>query len=189
MLKTPSQLQSRGSPPMGALQPPAGAGAGNSPAFRWSFLRSSFMSPTSFHLMPESCTAMTTSGRPVARRQAMSTLMPLLPLSSFALPVTTGSVVQKFVLAYFHFWPLQLPAAPLISFGSAMQPAGSPELSQRVQVPVPTPVQQAAGAPRPVQLALITASSAKGNSARAESATRSVRLAAATELRRIDGSP
>src|SRR5205823_7638868 len=62
MLKTPSPLQSRGSPPMGAWQPPTGFGAGSSPGFRWSFLRSWLMSPPSFHLIPESCTAITTSG-------------------------------------------------------------------------------------------------------------------------------
>jgi len=45
-------------------------------------------------------------------------LIPLTPFSSLALAFTTGSVVQKFVLAYFHFSPLQLPAAPLISLGS-----------------------------------------------------------------------
>src|SRR3989442_648793 len=132
MLKTPSPLQSRGSPPGGALQPPAGAGAGNSPRFRWNFLRSWFMAPVSFHLIPESCTAITTSGRPVSLRQAISTLIPLTPLSSFELDSTTGSVVQTFVLAYFHFSPLQVPAAPLISLGSGMQPSGSPELSQRL---------------------------------------------------------
>src|SRR5439155_27325204 len=131
MLKTPSPLQSRGSPPTGALQPPVGAGAGSSPAFRWIFFRSWLMSPVLFHMIPESCTAITTSGRPVSRRHAISTLMPLTPLSSLALAFTTGSVVQKFVLAYFHFSPLQLPAAPLISLGSGMHPSGMPEVSQR----------------------------------------------------------
>src|SRR5438876_5711926 len=131
MLKTPSPLQSRGSPPMGAWQPPTGFGAGSSPGFRWSFLRSWLMSPPSFHLIPESCTAITTSGRPVSRRHAISTLIPLTPRSSFGLPSTAGSVVQKLVLAYFHFSPLQLPAPPLISLGSGMQPSGRPELSQR----------------------------------------------------------
>src|SRR2546429_456222 len=62
MLKTPSPLQSRGSPPTGALQPPVGAGAGSSPAFRWIFFRSWLMSPVLFHMIPESCTAITTSG-------------------------------------------------------------------------------------------------------------------------------
>src|SRR5207237_6828206 len=127
----PAPLQSRGSPPMGALQPPTGAGAGSSPAFRWNFFRSWAIAPALFHSIPESCTAMTTSGRPVSTRQAISTLIPLTPFSSFALPRTTGSVVQKFVLAYFHFSPLQPPAAPLISFASGMQPSGMPELSQR----------------------------------------------------------
>src|SRR5438093_6993593 len=131
MLKTPSPLQSRGSPPMGAWQPPTGFGAGSSPGFRWSFLRSWLMSPPSFHLIPESCTAISTSGRPVSRRHAISMLIPLTPRSSFGLAFTAGSVVQKFVLAYFHFSPLQLPAPPLISFGSGMQPSGRPELSQR----------------------------------------------------------
>src|SRR5437016_3697116 len=60
------------------------------------------------------------------------------PLPSSSTPLeksrirSSGSVVQKFVLAYFHFSPLQLPAAPLISLGSGMQPSGSPELSQRL---------------------------------------------------------
>src|SRR5881628_1156369 len=89
------------------------------------------MSPPSFHLIPESCTAISTSGRPVSRRHAISMLIPLTPRSSFGLAFTAGSVVQKFVLAYFHFSPLQLPAPPLISFGSGMQPSGRPELSQR----------------------------------------------------------
>src|SRR5437870_11589483 len=117
---------------MGAWQPPTGFGAGSSPGFRWSFLRSWLMSPLSFPLIPESCTAISTSGRPVSRRHAISMLIPLTPRSSFGLAFTTGSVVQKFVLAYFHFSPLQLPAAPLISLGSGMQPSGSPELSQRL---------------------------------------------------------
>ena len=69
------------------------------------------MAPVSFHLMPESWTAMTTSERPVSRRHATSMLIPLTPKSSFALAFTTGSVVQKFVLAYFHFSPLQAPQA------------------------------------------------------------------------------
>src|SRR5436190_216177 len=68
MLKTPSPLQSRGSPPTGALQPPAGAGNGSSPAFRWNFLRRSFTAPVSFHLKPESWTASSTSDRPVGVR-------------------------------------------------------------------------------------------------------------------------
>ena len=89
------------------------------------------MSPASFHKMPESCTAIRTSGRPVSRRQAISTLIPLTPFSSLALAFTAGSVVQKFVLAYFHFSPLQLPAPPLISLGSGMHPSGMPEVSQR----------------------------------------------------------
>src|SRR3989442_5504206 len=132
MLKTPSPLQSRGSPPTGGLQPPTGAGAGSSPAFRWIFLRSWLMSPALFHRMPESCTAMTTSGRPVSSRHAISTLMPLTPKSSFALALTAGSIVQKFVLAYFHFSPLQLPAPPLISLASGMHPSGMPDLSHRL---------------------------------------------------------
>src|SRR5213593_1611715 len=166
MLKTPSPLQSRGSPPRGALQPPTGAGAGSSPAFKWIFLRSWFMSPPSFHLIPESCTAISTSGRPVSRRQAISMLIPLTPRSSFPLPVTAGSVVQKFVLAYFHFSPLQLPALPLISFASGMHPSGLPELSQRFR------------------------SAGYGNSARAASASPSIKLAAAaTDRWRIDGTP
>src|ERR1041384_388228 len=131
MLKTPSPLQSRGSPPGGALQPPTGAGAGSSPAFRWNFFRSWFIAPTSFHLIPESWTAITTSGRPVSIRHAMSTLIPVTPKSSFALALTVASVLQKFVLAYFHFSPLQAPGPPLISFASGMQPGGFPELSQR----------------------------------------------------------
>src|SRR5881296_4671340 len=89
------------------------------------------MSPPSFHLIPESCTAISTSGRPVSRRQAISMLIPLTPWSSFVLPVTAGSVVQKFVLAYFHFLPLQLPALPLISFASGMHSSALPELWQR----------------------------------------------------------
>src|SRR5207253_1794205 len=166
MLKTPSPLQSRGSPPMGAWQPPTGFGAGSSPGFRWSFFRSWFMSPPSFHLIPESCTAITTSGRPVSRRQAISMLIPLTPWSSFVLPVTAGSVVQKFVLAYFHFSPLQLPALPLISFASGMHPSGMPELSQRF------------------------GSAGYGSSARAASAQKSVRPAATASGRwRIDGTP
>jgi hypothetical protein len=57
-------------------------------------------------------------------------------------------VVQKLVLAYFHFSPLHAPGAPVISFGSAMHPAGRPELSQRF------------------------GSAAKGNSARARTASK-----------------
>ena len=109
--------------------------------------------------MPESCTAMTTSGRPVSLRQAISTLMPLTPRSSFGLPSTVGSVVQKLVLANFHLLPLQLPADPLISFASGMQPTGMPEESQRFT------------------------SARNGNSARAERAMRSVRLAATASER------
>jgi len=111
--------------------------------------------------MPESWTAITTSGRPVSARQAISTLMPLTPKSSFALLFTIGSVVQKLVLAYFHFWPLQLPAAPLISLGSGMQPAGSPELSHRF------------------------GSATKGSSARAGAPRRAGRKAAASNERRF----
>src|SRR5688572_16385797 len=129
MLKTPSPLQSRGSPPGGGVQEPPGAGS--SPAFRWNLRRMSASAPASFHLKPESWTAMTTSERPVDRRHAVSTCMPLTPKSSFALRLISGSVVQKFVLAYFHLLSLQLPAAPVISFGSGMQPSGLPEVSQR----------------------------------------------------------
>ena len=64
--------------------------------------------------------------------------MPLTPKSSFALLFTIGSVVQKLVLAYFHFWPLQLPVAPLISLGSGMQPAGSPEPAEKAVDPSAT---------------------------------------------------
>src|SRR5207245_3494887 len=136
----------------------------SSPPLRSSFFRSSLMSPVSFHLMPESCTAISTSGRPVSRRQAISMLIPLTPWTSFALPVTAGSVVQKFVLAYFHFSPLQLPAPPLISFGSGIQPTGRPELLQRFGL------------------------AAKGNSARAETAnTARNRAAAARSGRRYIG--
>src|SRR4051795_12365279 len=132
MLKTPSPLQSRGSPPTGALQPPAGAGNGSSPAFRWNFLRRSLTAPTSFHLNPESWTAISTSERPVWVRHAVSMLMPLTPFSSCGLASTTGSVVQKLVLAYFHLVPLHAPAPPESSFGSGMHPTGSPEVSQRL---------------------------------------------------------
>src|SRR6185295_11170366 len=131
MLKTPSPLQSRGSPPGGGRQPPTGAGAGSSPRFRWNFLRRSVTGPTSFHLKPESWTAITTSDRPVWVRHAVSTLMPVTPMSSFGLAFTSRSVEQKLVLAYFHFSPLQEPAAPFNSFGSGMQPRGSPEVSHR----------------------------------------------------------
>ncbi len=132
MLKTPSPLQSQGSPPGGGVQPPSGAGAGSSPRFRWNFLRRSFTAPLSFHLKPESWTAITTSERPVSFRQAISTLMPVTPKSSLALRFTNGSVLQKLVLAYFHFSPLQLPAAPLISLASGMHPSGRPDESQRL---------------------------------------------------------
>ncbi len=47
------------------MQPPTGAGAGSSPRFKWNFLRRSMIGPLSFHLNPESWTAMTTSERPV----------------------------------------------------------------------------------------------------------------------------
>src|ERR1700752_3764248 len=107
MLKTPSPLQSSGSPPGGGLHPPTGAGAGSSPRFRWNFFLRSLTGPLSFHLNPESCTAITTSERPVSRRQAISTLIPVTPKSSFGLRFTIGSVEQKLVLAYFHFSPLQ----------------------------------------------------------------------------------
>src|SRR5207244_9805977 len=109
-------------------------------------------------------TAISTSGRPVSIRQATSMLIPLTPRTSFALPFTAGSVVQKFVLAYFHFSPLQLPAPPLISFGSGIQPTGRPELLQRFGL------------------------AAKGNSARAETAnTARNRAAAARSGRRYMG--
>ena len=101
-------------------------------------------------MIPESSTAITTSGRPVSSRHAVSTLMPLTPKSSFGLFSTVGSVVHTLVLANFHISPLQ----PLISLGSGMQPGGLPEESQRF------------------------ASAWNGNSARAESATKSVRLTA-----------
>ena len=45
------------------------------------------MSPASFHLMPESWTAITTSERPVSFRHAISTLMPVTPKSSFGAEV------------------------------------------------------------------------------------------------------
>src|SRR5439155_23618991 len=86
----------------------------------------SLRAPRSFHLIPESRTAITTSGRPVSSRHAISTLMPLTPKSSFGLPSTVGSVVHTLVLANFHISPLQ----PLISLGSGMQPGGLPEESQ-----------------------------------------------------------
>src|SRR6267142_771835 len=89
------------------------------------------MAPASFHLIPESCTAITTSGRPVWTRQAMSTLIPVTPKSSCELAFTVASVLQKLVLAYFHLSPLQAPGAPLISFASGMHPGGLPDESQR----------------------------------------------------------
>src|SRR6185369_16069808 len=132
MLKAPSPLQSHGSPPGGALQPPVGAGIGSSPRFRWNLFRRSAMAPPSFHLIPESWTAITTSGRPVSMRHEISMLMPVTPKSSFGLAFTLASVEQKFVLAYFHFSPLHAPGMPLISFGSAMHPGGFPDESQRL---------------------------------------------------------
>src|SRR5439155_12002539 len=58
---------------------------------------------------------------------------PVTPKSSLALELTLASVLQKFVLAYFHFSPLNAPGMPLISFGSAMQPGGfAPDTSQRL---------------------------------------------------------
>src|SRR2546422_9463088 len=85
--------------------------------------------------MPESWTAITTSERPVSLRHAISTLIPLTPKSSFALALIVGSggrCWQKFVLAYFHFSPLQLVELPLISFASGMHPGGSEDESQRL---------------------------------------------------------
>src|SRR6185369_15877881 len=147
MLKTPSPLQSHGSPPAGALQPPAGAGIGSSPRFRWNLFRRSFIAPPSFHSIPESWTAMTTSDRPVSTRHEISMLMPVTPKSSLALEFTLASVEQKFVLAYFHFSPLHAPGIPLISFGSAMQPGGlAPDTSQRLALATNGNSARAAGA-------------------------------------------
>src|SRR6185503_15835116 len=138
MLKTPSPLRSYSAP--GSRQPgdepgtvtlPAVRGAGSSPQLRWNFFLKSLIAPSSFHLNPESCTAMSTSERPVCVRHAVSTLMPVTPKSSLALRFTIGSVEQKLVLAYFHLLPLQLPAAPVISFGSGMQRGGLADVSQR----------------------------------------------------------
>ncbi len=49
------------------------------------------MAPRSFHMMPESSTAMTTSGRPVVTCHALSTLGPRTPNSSCAVAGTAGS--------------------------------------------------------------------------------------------------
>src|SRR2546427_9733552 len=92
------------------------------------------MSPASFHKMPESCTAIRTSGRPVSRRHAISMLMPLTPFSSLALAFTAGSVGQKVVLADFHFSPLQLPAPPPLSLGRGVDPGGIPPVVATVGV-------------------------------------------------------
>src|SRR6266478_2330930 len=147
MLKTPSPLQSHGSPPGGALQPPAGCGAGSSPRFRWNLLRRSFIASRLFHSIPESWTAIRTSGRPVSTRHEISTLIPVTPKSSLALLFTLASVLQKFVLAYFHFSPLHAPGMPLISFGSAMQPGGlAPDTSQRLGLAANGNSARAAGA-------------------------------------------
>src|SRR6266478_2747243 len=147
MLKTPSPLQSHGSPPGGALQPPAGCGAGSSPRFRWNLLRRSFIASRLFHSIPESWTAIRTSGRPVSTRHEISTLMPVTPKSSLELLLTLASVLQKFVLAYFHFSPLHAPGMPLISFGSAMQPGGlAPDTSQRLGLAANGNSARAAGA-------------------------------------------
>src|SRR5258705_2952527 len=138
MLKTPSPFRSYTAP--GSRQPgdepgtvtlPAVRGAGSSPQFRWNFFRRSAIAPLSFHLNPESCTAIRTSERPVSVRHAVSRLIPVTPKSSFGLALTTGSVEQNLVLAYFHLLPLQLPAAPLSSLGSGMHEGGFAELSHR----------------------------------------------------------
>src|SRR5947207_9043343 len=85
---------------------------------KYNFVRRSLRAPRSFHLIPESSTAITTSGRPVSSRHAVSTLMPLTPKSSFGLFITVGSVVHTLVLANIHISPLQ----PLISlFGGSEQ--------------------------------------------------------------------
>ena len=60
------------------------------------------MAPTSFHLIPESSTAISTSGRPVVTCQARSTLMPRTPNSSAGLLSIAG-----------------LPVGSLVSFHSA----------------------------------------------------------------------
>ncbi len=67
------------------------------------------MAPTLSHSMPESSTAMRTSGRPVVTCQARSTLMPRTPNSSAGLPSMVGSPVWS--LVSFHSAP------PVKSFG------------------------------------------------------------------------
>src|SRR6266851_1639102 len=80
MLKTPSPLASyrvvsnwaHGLLPSSGVARPA-LGLGSSPRLRRTLWRRSFIAPASFHLIPESRTAMATSGRPVVTCQAVWT--------------------------------------------------------------------------------------------------------------------
>ncbi len=63
----------------------------------------SIIAPTSFHLIPESSTAIVTSGRPVVICQARSTLMPVTPNSSAGLASMVGSPLWS--LVSFHAVP------------------------------------------------------------------------------------
>src|SRR5438093_3183866 len=78
MLKMPSPLRSYGSFGWGEPQ----SGTGSSPRLSQVLLLRSLIAPKSFHLIPESCTAITTSGRPVVVSHALSIEAPVTHFSS-----------------------------------------------------------------------------------------------------------
>src|SRR3954468_1584510 len=102
---------------------PLTCGAGNSPLLSLTLKRRSFIAPSSFHLIPESSTAIVTSGRPVDVSHAawMGGLLsarwpPRTPFSSIGSPAMFGGAPAPGVDANFQ----SLPSPPM-SFGT---PAG-----------------------------------------------------------------
>ena len=63
-------------------------GAGSSPGLSKSFARSMLIAPLSFHLMPESSSAIATSGRPTVTSIAVWTGLP----AAMQEPVAAGNV-------------------------------------------------------------------------------------------------
>src|SRR5438552_2001425 len=91
MLKMPSWLRSYGCSGSGLGSGTPQSGTGSSPLFNQTLLLRSFMTPRSFHLIPESWTARTTSGRPVVVSHALSMEAPVTPNNSCGFAFTTGS--------------------------------------------------------------------------------------------------
>src|SRR5688572_17440651 len=133
-VKTPSPLPSQAS--VEEVEYPAEGsdpfrrvveGCSSSPRFRRNFARRSFIAPRSFHLMPESSTAIVTSGRPVdvchpvATDGSLSTSeAPRTPPSSRGSALTSALPCSG-VAAYIHssLPSRSLGAAPSYSYGKA----------------------------------------------------------------------